>query len=1154
MNVQLQEQSAQKKDKFLLKGKVHITKVILENFLSFKRDEVNFDDSKFIIVLGPNWSGKTSIFQGLKFVLGSNERDLRYPKWSDFIRHGQDHAMVEVTIKNGKESIEIRRTVVKDHSPYYSLKDKGSKDFVRVKTNVIQDIIISLNYNPNNHFAFVSQGHIDAIKDLKPTELCAFLEQGIGLKELREEILEKKIDIQTLNNELISLKTRKNSLSTSMDLLKPKLERLEKKKELISKKNDFEDELLQANRQKLLLEIIDLTEEVRKLKNQIHKNKQDQDLNFKQIQRINLEINSIEDEINNLSRELGENNYKKEDISKKIKKWQNEKVKMKQELDEISEKIENLKKQIKKQTKQNEKILNDLNYIRTEKEKIDNEIENLFKEQKELMSRIEANKHFLDKYNELTFKRDNLQKNNNDNEILIKDLESQIDQLFQSYKDINHKLDMNKWFLENPSTDLIREFDFELKKKTGEIFSLEENLKRLEIQRTKVLRQFKGLQSSLNHQKLILPTEVNILKDEIKKRGLKVIGPIINYIKYDDELSYAIESILGEKLLYSFVADDWDTLDLLKRLKNKYNAYCNIYVPKKTPIKPLMDFEAEGVIGYLADLIKTMDINVKKVIYSKVKNSLVVNDYKTGKDIYKKFNFKGRCVTLKGEQIISYKYVFETPYLKKLKGLLSTGTQKEQVEQLEIDIDNYNSKISELKEKISKLDTIQKDLYKKKEIFNDLFYNYKQKRRITTKKNNLYVEKGEIVKLNIENLEEINNLELKIKTLEDQQDPDFFSWNERIKEIPSILLDLNGQKKKWEKKLDENKELLNSIRQDIVQLHNQSDILESTHETKKEEFKNADKNAFDIYKEIELVENHIKEIESKIKNHKEKRNEYIKAKSIQDEKRIELELKLEQESINLNQVNQELSHKTQDLERIDSQIGDSTKENIKPRVIEKIQEDIYEIDKDLLKYYDVDDSILVEKDYIMSSLTKISKNQDDMESDIGAAIKTEEELEKTYYNKFQDVLKELRDKINNKFNETNIQVYCDLILIGEFEELGVDIKASTSNKPLLSCTALSGGQVSMVAIALILSLQEMKPSPLCMFDEASMFLDDKNSEISYELIKSTLKNNPIQLIMFLPKSSNALYRLAEKLIGVARVGEEEISTVFEPKVIDNEEY
>jgi hypothetical protein len=37
--------------------------------------------------------------------------------------------------------------------------------------------------------------------------------------------------------------------------------------------------------------------------------------------------------------------------------------------------------------------------------------------------------------------------------------------------------------------------------------------------------------------------------------------------------------------------------------------------------------------------------------------------------------------------------------------------------------------------------------------------------------------------------------------------------------------------------------------------------------------------------------------------------------------------------------------------------------------------------------------------------------------------------------------------------------------------------------------------------------------------------------------------------MFLPKSSSSLYQLAEKLIGVARVGKNEVSTIFKPKIV-----
>ncbi|MFX1435298.1 MAG: AAA family ATPase, partial [Promethearchaeota archaeon] len=141
---------------------ISLKKVILENFLSFQRDEVDLDNAKFIIIIGPNWSGKTSIFQAIRFALGSNERDERYKKWSDFIRNGQDHAMVELHIQDSNDVIKIRRLVIRGQSPFFEIERETNKGFKRAHAIEIQKLISNLKINPDNQFAFVSQGKIDA--------------------------------------------------------------------------------------------------------------------------------------------------------------------------------------------------------------------------------------------------------------------------------------------------------------------------------------------------------------------------------------------------------------------------------------------------------------------------------------------------------------------------------------------------------------------------------------------------------------------------------------------------------------------------------------------------------------------------------------------------------------------------------------------------------------------------------------------------------------------------------------------------------------------------------------------------------------------------------------------------------------------------------
>ncbi len=1130
----------------------HIKKVILENFLSFQKDEVDFGNAKFVIIVGPNWSGKTSIFQAIKFALGSNERDDRYTKWSNFIRNGQSHAMVEVHIQTTGDLLKIRRYVIKGQSPYFEMQHKKDPAFLRVQAHEVQREIRDLNLNPDNQFAFVSQGKIDAIKNLKPTELCLFLEEGIGLKSLREEILNQKMNVLTLNNDLKSLTSRKNTLNISLDLLTPKIERLEEKHKLLEVRQKFNDELLWANREQLEKDIVNIKQLIANLNTVIAEIKKKNEKSTQEIDDLIQKIEREDQKITKISRKLGELNYKQQELINKIQNWQKEKIQAKQKLDNVSKEVTELEKRVDNFDKQKGSLDGEITIIKSELSGLDTQIDTLIKEQGQLVKKIKLNKALLDEYNNLMLEKKTIQQSIQANENIIDSLDDEINQLFQSFQDIDHKLEKNKWFLDNPSKNLLTELDKQLNEVSSRLYKIETEIKQLEFEKSKKISKLKVLQSSLRERRVILPSSISILKEEIRKRDLRVKGPLIEYLKYDDELSYAIESVLGEKLLYSFIAEDWDTLTLLNRLKEKYRAYCNIYLTKKLNIVPLREVSFEGVLGYLAELIRIVDndIDIKKVVYSKVKNCLVVKNYRSGREIYNKLGFKGKCVTLTGEQIISYKYAYETPFVKRLKGFLSAATQKEQSDVLESEIKSLNDEISNLRVEQSQIDTKQREIFKKKEAFSDLLYIFHQKQRITAKKNQLYTQMHDLENENSQLKGKVKNTEVKISELKNQTDPDFFKWNERINEIPPILTSLNEEKKKWEIKLKENLDIAKEVTAEMTQHKNELTAKKQELVKLKENFQKADKTAFETYRELENVEDEINKSEESVLKSKEVKIQYQTKKSEREKQSIQITIQLEQENVKLNSMNQDLSMKENDLARIESEIGPLISDQVmKIRPLNEINEDIQKIDKKLLNYLDVDDSLLVEKDQIIVSLKELNKNRENIEKDIKAAIRTEIKLEKTYYDKFSGVLESLQTKVNQKFEDSQIKSYCSLELTGNFEDLGVNIKAATSKEQLKSFTALSGGQVSLISICLILSLQEIKPSPLCMLDEAGMFLDEKNSEVAYQLIKSTLEQNPIQLFMFLPTSSSALFLLAEKIIGIARVGKKEISSVFKPKII-----
>ena len=1106
------------------------------------------------MIIGPNWSGKTSIFQAIKFALGSNERDERYKKWSNFIRNNQAHAMVELHIQYHTEIIKIRRTVVKGKSPFFELQLDKDTEFKKAHVTEVQKLVSKLDINPDNQFAFVSQGKIDAIKNLKPIELCSFLEEGIGLKGLRDEILQQKKGVLALNMEFQSLISRKNALNINLELLTPQLKRLTEKNKLLDIRKKYTDELLWANKGELQKEIEELDVSLNETENKIDIIKKEVDKYQDVINEKEKTILDIDNNISNFSEKLGVLGYKKQEFINEISAWQKEKINAKSELDKLAENIAEKKKILKNIRNQKKNVDEKIDVIKTKTGNIKNEIDGIIKEQNDLTRKIKENEVFLEKYNKLSQQREAILRTIQENENNVEDIKKDINDIFQSLKDIDHKLSKNKWFLENPSENLLKQLDVNLKKVTVELLKFEAEIERIEYDKSKKIREFKRIQTALRERKIVLSPNINILKEEINKRELsdRVKGPIIEYLKYDDKLSYAIESVFGERLLNSFIASDWDTLNLMERLKKKYNAYCNIYIPKKSNITAFPKIAANGVIGYLVELIEIVneDSDVQKVVYSIIKNCIVIDDYRSAKEIYRTSGFKGKCVTLQGKQIISYRYVYESPHVKRLKGLLSTGTQKEQSIFLEKEIKSLNNKILELKVELTKLDKNQNEILRKKESFTDLLFNFKQKERLTTKKNAQYNLIYAIEQRNKEIDDNLRELSRKLNDLESQKDPEFFGWNKRIKEIPNELNNYNNELKKWEEKLDENLDSLKEISEKINFYTGDLKSYEDNYNSKKNTFEKSDKKAFRIYRALENLEEELLNVNNVISELKERKKITLIEKKEIDKSYIQLNLRLEQEIFKQASISRELRIKKDDLKRVISEIGPLIEEEvITLRPIQVINQDIMNIDKDLLKYFDIDDGILVEKEQIIKGLKEITKNQREIEIDIKSAIKTENKLEDTYFDKFHIVLKKLNSRINNKFKSADIKAYCTLELIGKFEDLGIDIKAAISKDQLKSCKALSGGQVSMISIGLILSLLEIKSSPIVMLDEAGMFLDDRNSEASYMMIKSTLENNSIQMLLFLPKSSNALYLLADKLIGVARVGKKEVSTIFNPKIV-----
>jgi chromosome segregation protein len=126
------------------------------------------------------------------------------------------------------------------------------------------------------------------------------------------------------------------------------------------------------------------------------------------------------------------------------------------------------------------------------------------------------------------------------------------------------------------------------------------------------------------------------------------------------------------------------------------------------------------------------------------------------------------------------------------------------------------------------------------------------------------------------------------------------------------------------------------------------------------------------------------------------------------------------------------------------------------------------------------------------------------------------------------------EAVNHKFKEVFSTLFnggrAELVLLDETNllETGVDIVAQPPGKRLQNISLLSGGEKALTAVALIISLYLINPSPFCLMDEVDAPLDDANVGRFNRLVKELSEKFQIILVTH----NKSTMELADTLYGV----------------------
>ncbi|MEG0832815.1 MAG: chromosome segregation protein SMC, partial [Oscillospiraceae bacterium] len=151
------------------------------------------------------------------------------------------------------------------------------------------------------------------------------------------------------------------------------------------------------------------------------------------------------------------------------------------------------------------------------------------------------------------------------------------------------------------------------------------------------------------------------------------------------------------------------------------------------------------------------------------------------------------------------------------------------------------------------------------------------------------------------------------------------------------------------------------------------------------------------------------------------------------------------------------------------------------------------------------------------------------------------------------------NEINNRFRVVFVELFgggsATLSLTDETDvlESGIELDVQPPGKVIKNLASLSGGEQSLVAIALYFAILAVNPSPFCILDEIDSALDDSNVLRFADYIKRVSKNTQIIAITHrrgTMEAADILYGVTMQEEGVSkllRLGIEEAQLVLDGK-------
>ncbi len=1177
-------------------GNMFLESLELHNFKSFgNRKKIVFKKG-FTVISGPNGSGKSNIGDSLLFVLGiRSSKAVRAERLGDLIhkssdeKKNRDYCSVSVTIDTEDQEkppeerrITLKRELVAEMDGY---KSNYYLNGIKVRHSDVADLLDSLHIYLDS-YSFVLQGDINNIVKMTGFERRKLLESISGIESFDVQIQKAEGDIQGISENLGRLDVLAQQMGKRKQELEVEKDVAERYERISNHIRDLKLTILNIEKTGMLREISSHSSNIDSIR-----------LEIEEIgRRIATLQNSLE-ERRKVERELKERlevsgNSQLMDIRSQIENKRVKAAELGIMLDNTRDRVETLKSQIHSQSEERKKSESKLQWLNSNR-----------KENSQTLSDIRSSITKLSA--DLRALRD--QNSRSSSEILRK--QSLIREKDEQIRALNSELESKQEMkdqIQAERTRIIGELSSLEEKKKDTEFQVRDALWRLkEIEREsgnsrqdaeklnfryydlkkqlEDLRKSKdSIQSELNaagreHAQLQAQLSARsgganrALSTVIAARNRNAIhgihGTIRELITFPEEFRAAVESSAGGRLNSVVVEDDavaQECLELLKREKAGKLTFLplNKVLGGRPRGKAITVRSSEGSLGYVFEKI-SFDKKYEGIVWYAVQDTVIVRDVPTAR----KYMVGVRLVTLDGD-------IFEA------SGAITGGFQEKTKSS-----SDQESKLADLTARIrelsARLDDVSSRIPEIEAEFDAVSQKLRETSRTEGSKNAEIQQWKKLADEGRPRIEQmtsaISSLNEKLQTLDmNISEADLAIRETRVKisrieaeksaifdEIRDISPQYAEEETKLENEISRLREKEAEFAGELVKIDADIDHIRQRDAEIAERLSSYESEVALGIEEIGKLSEQIamermeldklRKMEEEIA---ERSREIVNALNENEAEISRIEDEIEMEKASITTKNEIILSASLKIENLQSRVKDIEEQmaanggNILEdrKYINEARKELENSNSELVALGPVNQKAVAEYQEVSRDLDSLKDEIDKLSAEKSDLEKLTEKLNQQKRKIFLEIYGAINENMKAIYRELSGGGEASLEMSEETDPLNSEIyiRARPKGKSYSKLEALSGGEKSLTALAFIMAVQRINPSPIYYLDEVDMFLDGSNAE----RVGRQFKINSGTSQVFAVSLRKAMLKYADHVIGVTSFDGEN-TEVFEKSVSES---